>query len=134
MYSYLFNISYVESPDDVFMSILMKAKDRFSRYESIFVSTANDEKKEWKANKEALYGLDDDEAARFFDWLKRQYGLVPYILIELSCFEPYALYKAVKKSFEYDITVETNEPVEDFGDPGSYFHDMYKNIPPGVVF
>ncbi|MDO4840476.1 MAG: hypothetical protein Q3990_07365 [Desulfovibrionaceae bacterium] len=108
---------------DPFMTILIKAEDRFAPCDSIFVKPRG-EQEEWKANKEALWDIKNADVAYFFDWLETRHGLVPYDYIRRSCFAPYELYEAVKKSFMYDITVETNEPVEDFGDPGSYFDDM----------
>ncbi len=118
MYSYLFNIYQDQSP---IMSILLKAEDRFTCYESIFVK-AGGEQEEWKANKEALWDIKDTEVELFFCWLETQRDPVP-CSYHRSCFAPYALYKLVKSTPVYDITVETNEPIEDFGDPGTYFDD-----------
>lgn len=122
MYSYLFNIYDKFSPD-IIISVLLKAEDRFTPYESIYVKTSGEEN-EWKANKQALWDIKDDKVDLFFNWLEIQHGFVPYDYIRRSCFAPYELYKVVKETVVYDITVETNEPVEDFGDPGSYFEDM----------
>ncbi|MDO4840075.1 MAG: hypothetical protein Q3990_05305 [Desulfovibrionaceae bacterium] len=130
MYSYLFNIYYKGFPD-IIVSILLKAKDRFSRYESIFVKVGNGKQEEWKAGKEGLYDIKDIKAAYFFEWLEMQSGLVPYEYIYRHWLAPYELYTAVKSSVQYDITVETKDPVEDFGDPGSYFDDQYD---PNVVY
>ncbi len=128
MYSYLFNICNWENEPVV--SILMKAESRFDIYKSIFVK-ASGEQEEWKANKEALWDIKNVAVAEFFTWLEGQCGYPPYSFIRRGGFTPYDLYKAVKKSFEYDITVETNESVEDFGDPGTYFKDRYK---PGRIY
>lgn len=132
MYSYLFNICTKWSHEPI-VSILIKAKDRFTPYKSIFVKISG-EQEEWIANEQALYDIKDLETAFFFEWLEWQPGLVPYHYIHRYNFAPFELYTAVKESEEYDITVETNEPVDDFGDPGTYFKDMYKGLPPGVVF
>ncbi len=133
MYSYLFNI-YDEGAPDVIVSILLKAKDRFSCYESIFVKVGNGKLEKWEDREQALSKIKDIEVANFFYWLEFQYGMVPYRYIGNERFAPYELYGVVKGSFDYDITVETNEPVEDFGDPGTYFEDMYKKYPPDVDF
>ncbi len=128
MYSYLFNICNLDHEPVV--SILMKAENRFKTYKSIFVK-ASGEQEEWKANKEALWNIQNVEVACFFTWLEGQCGYPPYSFIRRGGFTPYDLYKAVKKSFEYEITVETNESVEDFGDPGTYFKDRYI---PGAIY
>ncbi len=127
MYSYLFKISIMGTIDP-FMTILIKAEDRFAPCDSIFVKPRG-EQEEWKANKEALWDIKNADVAYFFDWLELQYGFDHHI--DRALVAPYELYYAVKESDKYDITVETNDPVEDFGDPGTYFEDNYG---PNVIY
>lgn len=129
MYSYLFNISSKWSSEPI-VTILLKGEDRFKPFKSIFAKDSG-EQAEWKANEQALYDTEDSTIEQFFCWLERQYGNTPYMHIRRCGFTPFEFYYSVKNSSEFDIAVETNEPVEDFGNPGTYFHDMYD---PNVVY
>ena len=130
MYTYTFNI-YDAFASDIIISIILKAENRFSRYKSIFIKTAASGQGEWFESVKDVYKKEDQLGEPFFEWLWSQHGLVPYGFITPYIFAPYELYNAVKRSNLYNITVETNEPVEDFGDPGTYFDDMYD---PNVVY
>ena len=130
MYTYSFNI-YDSHSSNIFITVILKAENRFSVYKSIFIKPLGDNQEEWETSVEALNKKGARYGAIFFDWLRGQRGTVPYMPINSYYFTPYEFYKAVKRSDLYNITVETNEPVEDFGDPGTYFDDMYD---PNVVY
>lgn len=135
MYSYSFDICFKDSYSP-YITIYLDAKDKLSPYENIMIQVHDEKQKEWSTSIEASCMKDEPYSGKFFfNWLSRQ-SLYDYGegRIILSCFSPYELYTVLLKAADiYDVFVDTDEPA-DIDDPGSSFKDMYKNLPPDVVF
>lgn len=124
MYSYTFKIYFI-GINSHFMEVKLNAKNRFSFYEDITIKSyesgeaiLNSSISSLCQKKECLDSL------FFFEWLAGQTVWGHPARLHRS-FSPFEFFSAVKQSDLYDISVETNEPVEDFGDPGTYFKDRY---------
>ena len=131
MYTYSFKIYVVGCPD-VFMSIILMAKDKFSPYENILIKVLNEGKETWSTsiddsiNKEGIYS-----GAIFFDMLSKEsfwgYTSGDFSLETIS---PFMLYAVLKRAKFCDAEIDTDDPT-DISDPGTYFDDMYD---PNVVY
>ena len=124
MYSYAFNI-YFKDSHNFYIGIKIKAKDKFSPYESILIKKFNEKCENWSTSikdsiqKEGVYSC-----RYFFDWLRRQRFWGYTGSVNLSTFSPFILYSVLKRSDHYDVSVDTDDPT-DISDPGTYFEDNY---------
>lgn len=130
MYSYSFNI-YHKNSAYVYIAIFIKAKDKFSPYENIIIKKFNGKCENWSTSvkdsiqKEGVYSC-----RYFFNWLRKQCFWGYTGCVSLSTFSPFILFSVLKRSDDYDVSVDTDDPT-DISDPGTYFDDMYD---PNVVY
>ncbi len=123
MYTYSFNI-YLKDCAFVYMLIVLEAKDRFSLYDSIRIKVLNEKPENWSTSvedscqKKGVY-----TGFFFFNWLRKQslWGYTGWIVPE-HC-SPHALYSVLKRSDEYNVIVDTDDP-DDIGDPSPYYDSM----------
>ncbi len=134
MYTYSFNVYHKDSPY-VYLSMFLEAKDRFTPYDSILIKVFNEKREDWSTSVQDSYQKKGIYSGRyFFDWLCGQ-CLYGYGVCSLGAFfSPFDLYSILSRSdSRYDVLVDTDDP-EKIDDPGTYFEDMYKDLPPDVDF
>lgn len=137
MYKYSINIYFKEPGhyNSPFMVINMFAKDKFSPYEKLIIQVQDEKYEDCCTSIEASCMKEEPYSGWFFfNWLSRQY-LFDYGdgRINLSCFSPYELFRVVDRSDRYTVYAWTDEP-GGFEDLGSYFKNVHKDHPSGVVF
>ena len=124
MYSYSFNI-YFKDSHNFYIGIIIKAKDKFSPYESILIKIFNEKREQWSTSvKDSMIKKQPYNGSVFFNWLGRQRFWGYTGSVNLSTFSPFILYSVLKRTDRYDVSVDTDDPT-DISDPGTYFEDNY---------
>lgn len=123
MYTYSFKI-YGKGDPYPYLTLFLKAKDRFSKYDSILIRAFDEKPEDWSPSvQDSCIKKEPYNRKIFFGWLRAQrvYGYTGWINPE-HC-SPQDLYIVLRSSNIYNVIVDTDDP-EDIGDySGAYDSD-----------